>query len=143
MKVDPDALYDILSTGLKLPYSTRPNATWTEQTTKDALELIKNQPKSVGYKDGHLRCRDECTPFLIACLNCENVPKEVILAILQSDPSVVNSKILVSDRPRYVLVDAYKNNEDSFKQKVWPIVEPFDATMDAELIQKLTELKVF
>ena len=91
---DEPLLYNILSTGY---HGTFTNSNWSDQTTKDALELIEAYPDLCYYSKGKVANRECVSAFWMACAN-PNVPIEII-------------QKMVAVRPRDMLNDTIKRWE--------------------------------
>ena len=77
------SLLDLLYTGCPLPrcYSTRRE--WTPEIENYILFLIENDPATMGFCLGQMRCRDWVTPLVVECSNIK-VPLYIIENILQN-----------------------------------------------------------
>jgi len=96
-------LYDALSSGSRVLHSANYNLE-TEYDVKDILRLL---PKTLEYRSGKARFRDNVTPLWIACHN-DKIGLPTIEFLLKSGANP-NSTIYVIQRTTKVIQDV-KNN---------------------------------
>ncbi|WP_257263103.1 hypothetical protein [Endozoicomonas sp. ONNA2] len=100
-------LLDALFTGCSLPHARSTFDEYTEEIEQDIKSMVKLSPQSIHCNFGELRCRDNVTPLMAACVN-PVIPIEIIELLLENDADP-KEKISVSNQSRCFLEDLAEN----------------------------------
>lgn len=100
-------LYDMLCTGLRLPYAKASFNVYNQEIEQDIKTILKLTPQSIHCRLGMLRCRNQVLPLSVACMN-EHIPITIIQLLLQSGAHL-HDTILLNGYP-ITIIDDLKDN---------------------------------